>query len=91
MHTRIATLSDRIWPHFSSMVVHYFIKQRGPKQTNFTNEIIQRLGNINPEIKRRVLELYLARRSLQHHIRFLLWVLERRPKKYNADQVSLLD
>jgi len=73
------------------MVVHYFIKQREPKRTNLTNELIQRLGNINPEIKRRVMELYLARRSLQHTIRFLLWVLERRPKKYNAEQVSFLD
>ncbi len=88
MHTRINTLSDRIWPHFLSMTVHFFIKLRGPHKTKYTEDLLQKLTNISEEIKKRVLALYLARRSLQHTIRFLLWVLASRSKKYDLKQVS---
>jgi hypothetical protein len=83
MHTRINTLSDRIWPHFLSMTVHSFIKLRGLHKTKYTEDLLQKLKNISPEIKKRVLDLYLARSSLQHTIRFLLWVLEKKSKDYD--------
>ena len=88
IRTRMKVTETRIWTYFQEMLVHGFIRLRGPNKTQYTEDLVKRLNNINLEVKKRVLALYLARRALQHTIRFLLWVLARRPKKYNTQQVS---
>ena len=88
MHTRVNSLSDGAWPHYLAITIHYFIRLRGPNRTQKAEELAFKLNVINPEIKKRVIALYLSRRCLQHTIRFLLWMLLRRKKRYDEKKVS---
>jgi len=64
MHTRVQTLSTILWSKFLMQLVHYFIGMKGKEKTVQTEQLVKQLQEINPDIKQRVIKLYLARRCL---------------------------
>lgn len=52
-----------------------------------SQRIIENITFITPEVKERIVELFFARSTLMHTIRFAKWLLEM--KQHSVEQVSL--
>jgi len=71
----------------------YFTKKKAKanikhkhKKLNLTN----RIKEIDPDIKQRVIELYMVRQKFYYTIRFLYWLAIYRGEHFDEDSVSIL-
>ena len=51
-------------------------------------EVIKKIMHAETNIKKRILDLYMARQNFLHTLRFLQWLVINRPEKYEGEAVS---
>ena len=67
----------------------FFIKKKSSQQTPQIKTIIKKISFVEPEIKKRVIELFMARQNFLHTLRFLQWLITVQASQYDEDKVTL--
>ena len=80
LHTRTNCLSTDVWQVESAALQSYFIKRK--KQFPSADKIVRKISFIKPEVKERVIQLYMARQNFMHTVRFLRWLLVNREDNF---------
>lgn len=69
MVSRREYLQDEIWDREADNLSKYYSLKKGAKKDD--KKLSKRLQQINYETRERIIELYMARQSVLHYIKFL--------------------
>ena len=91
IHNRVDTLmSNEIWHRECNRLLQFFIQQK-KSQTEWIQTVMRKILFIEVPIKKRVVQLYLARQNLLHNVRFVYWLVTEYPERYSREKVSFDD
>lgn len=85
--TRLNAFLNEIWTVETNKLITLLIKYKKQFSNSLSQTIFKKLAFIDPQIKKRVAELFLARQSFLHTLRFLKWLSTEQASKYDEAKV----
>ncbi len=85
--TRLNAFLNEIWTVETNKLITLLIKYKKQLSNSLSQTIFKKLAFIDPQIKKRVAELFLARQSFLHTLRFLKWLSTEQASKYDEVKV----
>jgi hypothetical protein len=88
---REKTFANDIWDAEVAALVKYFERKKKNRLLKWKHkkvDIMQKIINIDKEVKDRILELYMVRQKFYYTIRFFYWLYEFRGENFTEKQLE---